>query len=278
MVCAGGLIPYDAPLFMEHLSKSLFFAMNEALEKCRFWMIRRKNRTQIHECANEYPALEVNAYQLTYDFLFNICRGRLGISLLFQCHTTRRTSFRNNSDFYECAVLPAGSDQSSFLQRGTMVAVTQRAPAVPAPALAPSSLSIECFPVSFSFMTCEELFPANCNPFLLQQQVINAQAHIILMFPRNIEQAFYFWNPEHFARVGYLFTFVISLSLGKNDLSVLDRKNQDRDKVNQSFKRTKIILKNKQKSESLSIQQNQNQKFTCNLVVFNYVPKSLLSL
>lgn len=74
-------------------------------------------------------------------------------------------------------------------------------------------------------MTCEELFSANCNPFLLQQQVINAQANIILMFLRNIEQAFYFRNPKHFAGAGYLFTLVISLSLGKNDISVLDRKN-----------------------------------------------------
>lgn len=74
-------------------------------------------------------------------------------------------------------------------------------------------------------MTCEELFSASCNPFLLQQQVINAQANIILMFPRNIEQAFYFRNAKHFAGIGYLFTLVISLSLGKNDLSVSDRKN-----------------------------------------------------
>lgn len=32
MVSAGGLIPYNASLFMEHLSKPLIFAMNQALK------------------------------------------------------------------------------------------------------------------------------------------------------------------------------------------------------------------------------------------------------
>lgn len=63
-------------------------------------------------------------------------------------------------------------------------------------------------------MTCQELFSANCNPFLLREQVINAQANIMFMFLRNREQGFYVRNPKHFAGVGYLFTLVISLSLG----------------------------------------------------------------
>lgn len=40
MVCAGGLIPYNAPLFIEHLSKPLFFAMNQALKNGRFGLLR----------------------------------------------------------------------------------------------------------------------------------------------------------------------------------------------------------------------------------------------